>query len=267
MAITPVRAFRVKQIALPTEHGGWGFLFEPIVAAIAIAFSPAAIWISLMALGAFLARQPLKIFIADRIGTRIPGRGNAALLFLSLFGSVFAAGLIGAAFTGGSLPLVPFLFVLPLVPFQIYADVSRKSRQLLPELGGAVSVSATAAAIALAGGWGWPAATALWAVFICRLVPSIIYVRQRLLLEKGKAFSRGLPVALHIAAFIVTLVLGYYRLIPFLVLLAMAILLYRAAEGLSPRRKKLKAMKIGVRELIYGSLTVALIITGHFTGL
>ncbi len=265
--IAPVRAFRLKQIVLPAEHGGWGFLFEPIVAATAIAFSPAAPWISLMAVGAFLSRQPLKVFIADRIGTNIPGRGNAALLFLFIFGSLFVVGLTGAYLTGGAVPLMPFLFVAPFVPFQVYADVNRKARQLLPELGGAASISASAASIALAGGNGWPVAMALWAVFICRLIPSIFYVRQRLLLEKGKAFSRTIPLVLHLAAFVLTGIMAYYRLLPYLTLLAMAVLLYRAFEGLSPWRKKLKAMKIGVREVIYGTLTVAMIILGYYAGI
>lgn len=263
----PVRSYRLKQIVLPTEHGGWGFLFEPIVAGLAVAFTPAAAWISLMMIGAFLTRQPLKVLIADRIGTQMPGRGIAAFGFVALFGSLFASGLAGALASGGTRPMLPFLFVLPFVPLQIYSDVYRKSRQLLPELTGAVSISSSIAAMALAGGMSWPSALALWAIFVCRLAPSIIYVRQRLLLEKGKENSAVLPVIAHIAALFITAVLAFNGLIPYLTVIAMLLLLYRAAEGLSAGRKKLKAMKIGIREVIYGAVTVISIIVGHYAGL
>jgi hypothetical protein len=132
---------------------------------------------------------------------------------------------------------LPFLFILPFAAYQIYCDASRQSRQLLPELTGAIAISSSAAVIALADNWTFGAAIALWAIFAARLIPSIIYVRNRLRLEKGKEFSQALPVFAHIVAL---------------------------SFGLSPYRKKVKAMKIGVWEVIYGALTAFSVVIGYY---
>ena len=49
-----------KQIALPSEHGSWGFLFEPIVASLAIGFSLPGVLIAIMTIGGFLARTSVR---------------------------------------------------------------------------------------------------------------------------------------------------------------------------------------------------------------
>lgn len=266
LAIDPRPKFRLKSIALPNEHGAWGFLFEPIVASLAIAFSVGGLWIAVMTIGAFLSRQPVKTFFLNRLGRRDPDLSAASLKFGALYGSIFVIGLTGTFASVGLTPLVPFLAVLPLMAMQVYFDAFRQGRQLLPELAGAVSISASAAAIALAGGFQWPIAIGLWLVFIARLIPSILYVRQRLKLEKGKPFSRTGPLFAQATGFMMVAFLAFFRLIPILPVFAMSLLSYRAIEGLSSGRRKMKAMKIGVWEVIYGAITVLSIIVGYYTG-
>jgi hypothetical protein len=257
---------RAGKIALPTEHGGWGFLFEPIVAGLAVAFSMAGSCIAVMTIGAFLVRQPLKVLVIDRLGMKVKARARMALLFVVGFGVVFSVGLVGTILTAGPYPLSPFLIVLPLAVTQLYYDFARQGRHLLPELGGAITISASAAAITLAGGLEWPAAIGLGAIFIARLIPSIIYVRERLHLEKGKGFSRTLPIAAHFSALVLVAALAYFRLAPALTVFAMMLLLFRTIEGLSAGRMKMKAMKIGILEVIYGTLTVLSVVIGYHTG-
>jgi len=257
---------RIGQIAMPTEHGGWGLLFEPIVAGLAIAFSVGGLWIAVMTIGAFLTRQPLKMLVIDRLGMRVNERARMALLFVGGFGAIFSLGLAGTFLAVGYRPLLPFAFVLPLALIQIYYDFSRQSRHLLPELGGAVAISGSIAAIALAGGFSWAAAFGLWGIFVARLIPSILYVRERLLLEKGKNFTRLVPIVSHVAAFLIVALLAYSGVSPILPVFAMLLLLYRAVEGLSAGRTKMKAMKIGVWEVIYGTITVLAVVIGYYTG-
>lgn len=265
-AIAPVRTFRLRQIALPTEHGGWSFLLEPLVAGLIIAFSPAAPWIALMTIGAFLIRQPLKVLVIDRLGMRARERALAAAAFVVLYTVLFAIGMTGALTSTGFSQMLPFLFVLPLAIFQIYNDFFRRSRQLVPEITGAVCVSSSVAVIALSSGLPWMTAGALWLVFVSRLIPSILYVRHRLRLEKGKEYSRITPTAAHIGAVILIAILAYNGLSPILTIFAMLLLLYRSVSGLAPNRTKMRAMQIGIWELIYGSLTVLSVVVGHFVG-
>jgi hypothetical protein len=260
-------AVKLKQIAIPTEHGSWGFLFEPIVAGLGIAFSGGGLFIALMTIGAFLVRQPLKMLVIDRLGMRVQARAAAALKFVLIFGAIFVAGLVGALYAAGGAALIPFLLVLPLAAIQQYFDYTRQSRNVLPEIGGAVAISAAAAAILLAGGATWMSAIVLWAILAGRLIPSILYVRERLLMEKGKPHSRLVPLVLHAAAFLLTLALAAMHLAPWLAVVAMVILLFRAVEGLSANRRKMKAMKIGVFEVVFGTLTVLLLIAGYRLGI
>ena len=258
--------FSTRRIALPTEHGGWGFLVEPLVAGLAIAFSIGGAWIALMTIGAFLTRQPLKMLILDRMGMRDRRRALAASKYVLLYAAVFAVGLTGALLTASITSFVPFLFVLPLVALQNYYDIFRRSRHIVPELAGAVAISASVACITLAGGLALPNALALWAIFVLRLISSILYVRERLLLEKGKPFSRELPATAHVLSLVVVVILVSFDLASVLTLLVMAVLLHRSISGLSPTRTKLKAMQIGIYEVIYGAVLVASIIAGHFLG-
>ncbi|MFZ1701722.1 MAG: YwiC-like family protein [Pyrinomonadaceae bacterium] len=255
---------RLKGIALPNEHGSWGILFEPLVAAMAVAFSPAAIAIALLFVGAFLLRQPLCVWLADRSAGRDLPQTDSARRFTLIFSVVFVAGLLGTFVLVAPASLIPLVAVAPLGLIQIYYDMRRKSRNLLPELTGAIALSSSAAVIALADDWTVPAAMALWGLFVLRLIPSILYVRSRLRLEKGKDPSVAAAVAAHLVAVVLVALLVSYGLSPVITGVMFVVLLGRAALGLSPYRKKRKAMQIGVLEVIFGVLTVLSVIIGHY---
>ncbi len=265
-AISTVKV-RIRGIALPNEHGSWGFLFEPLVAGLAIAFSMPAAWIALTYIGAFLMRQPLRIYVADRLNGRDLPQTSVALKFALYFGLIYVVGVAGSLAFADLKSFIPILLVAPLGIYQIYADASRQSRNLLPELTGAVAISSSVAVIALASGLEAGTAYALWGVFAARLIPSIVYVRNRLRLEKGKKFSSLSAIFAHGAALAFVAVLAANGLIPKLPIAIFSVLLIRAAWGLSSYRKKVKAMRIGVWEVIYGSLTAISVILGYHFGI
>lgn len=262
----PIRVVRVRQVALPVEHGGWAFLLEPILAGLAIAFSTGAPWIVCLTIGAFLIRQPLKVLIVDRFGMRNRERASLAFRFLLCYGAIFSIGLAGTLMSVGIQALLPFVWVFPLAIFQIYIDASRQSRKLIPELTGAVVMSASIAAIGIAANMPLVNAAALWAIFASRSIASILYVRERLRLEKGKQYSRTIPTLAHIAALFLVSMLAFYVLSSILTIMAMSVLAYRAIAGLSPGRSKMKAMQIGVWEIIYGVIVVLSVVIGHYSG-
>lgn len=258
------RGFRVRGLALPKEHGSWSILLEPLVAGIAVAPSPASPFIALLFVSGFLAHQPLRICLTDlRNGRKMPHTSSAVVL-AAAFVAVTIIGFIGTASIPGLNSLVPLLAAAPLALLQFGYDLAGKSRRAIPEIAGAVALSSSAAIAAHAAGWSSTSAVALWCIFACRLIPSLLYVRNRLLLEKRKAASTFSPVIAHLLALIVIVALALSGLSSNLVILAFILLLVRATVGLSSRRVKLRAMQIGILEIFFGTLTVVSVIVGHY---
>lgn len=266
VTLTSQRRIKARQVALPTEHGSWGFLFEPLVAGLIIAPSLAAPWIAGMVISIFLLRRPLLILTADWLANRSMPQTVMAIKFSLLYSLIFCISVLGAASYTDSESFIPFILVIPVAIFQFYSGLAKQSRGLFAELSGAIAISSSVAVLLLAAGRPVPMAMAIWAVFIARIVPSIIYVRNRLYLEKGKGYSTKSTTIAHFAALALVGALAYMGLIPVLPVVVMTILLYRAIAGLLPGQKRLRAAQIGIRELIYGALTVLSVVVGHYFG-
>ena len=264
MTINTARKVRLRGIALPNEHGSWGFLFEPLAAAFAVAPSFAAVWISLLVIGAFLTRQPLKFLLGDLMQKKRLPRTALALRFALIFGGIAFCGLVGSFYFAPAQSFIPFVIVLPPVVYLIAQDVSRRSRELWPEALAAVALSSSIAALALADGWNYPAAFALWAIIAARLIPSVLYIRSRLRLEKGKKFTRFAPLAAHVLALAALVAFYFTGLASLLTVLMTAFLAARAVVGLSAYRKIMKAKQLGVREVIYGVIYALTIVVGYY---
>jgi YwiC-like protein len=260
------RGVRIRPIALPVEHGGWGLLFEPIVLGLLLAPSPAGLFISVGALGAFLARRPFKLAVGDwRRGRRIP-RTVLAERFAILYVCLAALGLAVAIKTAGAALLVPLLFAVPFTIIQLFYDSLGRSRALMAELAGSISIGAVATAIAIAGGWPRPAAFGLWAILAARTVPTILYLRARLRLMHRKSASPRVVIIVHLLAILIVFGLARTAVVPFLAVAALVILLLRAVIGFSKPGSRVTAKRLGLRELGFGALTVFAVVLGHAVG-
>lgn len=258
---------RLRTVALPVEHGGWSLALEPVALGLLVAPSIAGLFMALATLGAFLARHPFKIVMGDRRrGRRFP-RTAAAEAFLLLYGALALASALAAAATASSYAFIlPLLLAVPFVAVQLAFDAAGRSRSLAPELAGSAGLAAVAASIAMADGWTFSASTVLWGLLAARTVPSILYVRARLSVLHGEKPSK-LPVNLaHVAALAIASVLAWLKLTPALAALALFVLLLRAAFGLSNRRDKGSAKRVGMAEVGYGAMTVLAIAAGYFFG-
>ena len=83
-----------RAVALPVEHGGWGFLVEPLVLGLVLAPSAAGACLALAAAAGFLARHPLRLWLLDRRKhVRYPRTALAERVFAgyALVGLVFLA--------------------------------------------------------------------------------------------------------------------------------------------------------------------------------
>jgi hypothetical protein len=263
-APTPGPVIPVSRIVLPPEHGSWSLLFEPLAVGLAIAYSHSAIWVALVAIGAFFARQPLK--------TRVLARKNAAAAriaekFLLIFGSVAVAGIIGLAISTTAWAFFPLIVAAPLAVQQLVLDISTRGRSLTAEIAGAAAIASSVAVIAIADGFALPSATALWVTLTGRFVPSILFVKNRLLLEKGKKFDRFSPNIAHLSSLLIVAAFALLGLASFLTVGVFVLLSARSIYGLAGTRRGTKAMVIGIWEVVFGVLTVTSMIAGYYAGI
>jgi len=261
-----VAPVRLRSLALPAEHGSWGFLLEPIALALVLCPTRTGAWLALAATCAFLARHPVKLVLGDRRrGSVAPRTAVAARVALAY--SAFALAAFGTALASAPPSVwVPVLLAAPLAAFAVLRDAAGQSRDLAAELSGAVALAASAGAIALAGGWSLPAALLLWLVLAARDATAILYVRTRIRLDRGVAAGTPLVVASHGLALFVSAGLAAVAALPWLAVAAFAALLARAAHGVSRSRALLKPKQLGRQELGYGALVLLLLALGYGLG-
>ncbi len=245
---------------MPNEHGGWGFLLEPLVLGLLIRPSMAGALVALAVIFGFLTRQPLKYALQDAMRGRSYPRTRWCWMIAGGYATAAAASL-GAAIAAGRLILViPFGLVAPLAVTIVLYDAYNRSRQAFPEMAGAVAMSSTAAAIVIAGGGRMLPALMLSGIVMARSLPSILYVRTLLKRAHGIASPSWLPLVAHVvAAFAVA------TFAPLLAVVAMVILLIRAAWGLA--HEPPRANTIGWREIAMGVVFVLCVAAGYSTHL
>jgi hypothetical protein len=241
----------LRPIALPTEHGGWGFLFEPILLGLMVAPSWTGSLIAVAFVCGFLARQPLKLALQDLLRGKSYPRTPWSWMFAAVYAMAATTALALVVTLEGPAALIPLGLVAPLAITQIAYDASNRSRSLFAELCGATAMTSSAASIAIAGGMRLVPAFTLAGIVAARLIPTIVYVRTLLMRSHGKRASSLPPLILHAAA-----AGGVAAFAPFGAALAMIILFARAAWALA--HDPLPAKVIGWREIAFGAMTVAL---------
>ncbi|HEX3084990.1 MAG TPA: YwiC-like family protein [Pyrinomonadaceae bacterium] len=265
-SIQPQRAnngVRIKTIALPAEHGGWGFLLEPIALGLLLAPSIGGLYLALSAVALFLARQPLMLVVLNR--QRDSPRTALARKFSALYLVVSVATFSAAIVFSEHSFILPLALAAPLALMQSIYDWAGRKRVLFAEVAGAVAISSLATALALAGGWPRAASLALWAIMSARAVPSIFYVRGCLARLHRRATS-SLPILItHAAALILTAWLMRANLAPRLALVAMMILAGRAVIVFWKLR--LTPRQLGFSEIGFGALAVMAVVCGNLFGL
>ncbi|MCB9450121.1 MAG: YwiC-like family protein [Anaerolineaceae bacterium] len=266
-ATTTTPQIKLKTVALPAEHGGWGFLFEPILLGLLVAPSWAGLLIGLGMFAMFLTRHPLKMTVNDRKRGKRYARTALAERFVLVYGVAIVFFLALALALSRIEVFTPLALAFPLMLIQLFYDLTNRSRSVLPELAGPVGLAAASSSIALAGGWSLAAALPLWVIIAARAVPSVLYVRARLRLEHGKPTSSWPSLLAHLLGLLIVVGLAGLRIAPWLPVPVFVWLLGRAVWGLSSWRKSVPPKIIGFRELAYGLLVVVTTALGYAFGI
>ncbi len=251
---------RWRSIALPTEHGGWGFTLEPALLGLLVAYSAAAWELSVAALAVFLARRPFKLVATDLVRRRWLPRTTVALGFTCLYGALAAVGLLGALVTAGSRFLLAYVVAAPFALVALYADSQSKSRTFVAELAGATAMGATVTAVALADGWGTVDAFGLWLVLVARAVTTISLVRGQIRRVHGKPVGEGRVYTIALATLAGMVLAAALGAVPWLS--AVAILGISVLALVSLRRPPVAAKTVGWTQMVTGLVVVLLTAAG-----
>ena len=258
MTAVTTRKVNLRSIALPAEHGGWGFLIEPMLLGLLVAPTWQAAMLCISVFAFFLVHQPLKLAVKDHQKDRRIERTIYAERFATAYALIGVFTLLVVAMNSDPIFLLPFGVALPMGAVQLYYDARNRSRAVASEVSGGLALGSTATAIALIGGIDVLSAFILWVLLAARVIPAIIYVRARLRLEKDKEWE-ALPVWVsHVIAFAVILVLLVSGLTTWWAVLAIGVLIFRAVKGISKYRKPVKPSQVGISEMFLGFLTAVL---------
>lgn len=259
------RKVNIRRVALPTEHGGWAFVLNPILLAMLASPSLDGFLLGVAAISAFLIHQPFKQWWSDyRVKRKIPRTVVArnfiigyAVVAVLAFGYVLATNRLDF--------MLPIVLAIPFALMQQTYDARGRSRDLVAELTGALALSATGPAIAVLGGWSLEDAMLLWLLLIVWVVTSIFYVRVRLRLDKQRLDDYDLQyvAVVHGLGLLLVGLVWLNETFPFWMVAAVLLLCVRAAWGLSPYRRKVKVIRIGIGEVLIGFAYVLLCAIGY----
>lgn len=255
---------RWRAVALPVEHGGWGFISEAVLLGLLLAPTLGGLALGVAAFGAFLLRQPLKLFIKDvRRGRTVP-RTGLARRFALIYGSVTAsAGLVAIILAPDSRVIWPLVGAGPLLALQFRDDVRSRSRSLTAELAGASATGAITAAMVLMQHSSLGLAGGVWLALGLKALTAVGYVRSRLRLERNQPAMRPLVLGLHGVAWLLLVASTLAGWTPWTAPLALGLLVGRAVWGLSPWRTPQPPKHIGLREVGYGLAFVLILAVGY----
>lgn len=252
----------LRNVALPIEHGGWAFLFEPMLLGMLVAPSLAGFGLCLSGLGVFLLFRPVQVALKDWLKHKRFPRTAWAERFILLYTLLAAGGMAFASYTARGPFWQALVLAIPFASLQMLLVVRGRAREGVTEVSGAVALAALAPMIVIAAGGTTAQALALWLVPAVRAVTSIVYIRQRLKRARGEVFSRVMPIGLHIAGLVAFTVARLAGWLPVIALIAIVILTLRCWHGLNWARTDIPTKYVGFQEIGWGLLNIALNVIG-----
>lgn len=194
-----------RQVAIPTEHGGWSFALEPALLGLIVAPSLAGVALGFAALVAFVLRTPSKLVFVDvRRGRYLPRTRLAVRAAIAL--AAFLVVLIAFAAVAGDRQLfVPLLIALPLFAIEFGYDIRSRSRRLVPELLGTIGIGSVVASVILADSGAPDLAYGLWLVVAARAIAAVPFVRLQVKRAKQQPAKGATSDAAQVIAILVAI--------------------------------------------------------------
>ncbi len=245
-----------RQVAVPSEHGGWSLTAEPVVLGLLVAWSGPGLAFGLAAMVAFVARTPLKVVLVDRRRKRWLDRSRLAARIATV--ELIVIGLLavwGATRAENDWFWVPLAVAAPLVGMELWFAMRSRSRRLVPELAGTIGIGSVVAAITLIADEPAALAIGLWVVVSARAVAAIPYARAQVFRAHGRPVRRWHSDLAQVVAVAVATVAWALGAIPLAPVLAMAAL--AAFNVVALRAPVRRVVVIGLEQVVAGLVVVA----------
>ena len=240
-----------RQVAVPSEHGGWSLTAEPVILGLVVAWSWSGLALGVAAMVAFVARTPLKVVLVDRWRQRWLRRsGIAALIAAAELLVIAALGAWAAAGATSGWFWLPLAAAMPLVGVELWFDMRSRGRRLVPELAGTIGIGSVAAAIALTAGERTALALGLWVVVSARAAAAIPSARTQVLRAHGRPVDRWRSDLAQVLAVLAVVAAWGLDAVPFAPVAALgAVAVFNIAAVRGPVRR---AVVIGLEQMIFG---------------
>ncbi len=261
----PRHHLKFRALALPLEHGIWGFWLEPSLLGLLLRPSLAGGFLALMGLAGLLLQQPLSLYLLDQKRSKFYPRTRWALGFATVYALLAFTLLLASLFLSHDRRYLYLLAIMLILGFfQFQARLNHNQRQLLPELLGVTALAGLVACIMLIGGNNLVTALVFWLMLILRNLGAILYVRARLRLGRVETISYWPSHLSNFSGLLSSFVFYRLGLVSLALTLIFLILFLRSLFGLSNYRFALKPKHIGMLELAFG---LSLVLTAAFTSL
>jgi len=244
-----------SKVSLPKEHGSWGFVLEPLILSLVVAFTLDGLFLALATFFMFLVNQPLKILTTKSTPKKFK---STAWIVLFFYLSIVIILLTYIIINTNSYLLIPFYSaVLVLLIYKI-AEFSNLSRKLFIELLPIFSMTLIATTIVMLDSAFSFNPIIFSFLLLSRAVPTVFYINAKVKWIKGLKFST-LPTYLLNGGFLIFIIYaGFNNLLPMLAILGMIILSGRSIIGFSKFNFTKTIKQIGVVEFIYGAFFVVI---------
>jgi hypothetical protein len=243
----------LKKVAFPKEHGSWGFVLEPLILSLLVAFSINGLIFALSAFILFLSKQSIQIIFTNSGPTYLKSSAKKVLAIYFVVVILFFLHLISNT---ELILLIPFTIGLMLMLLFLFLDHIGKARELLFEFIPAIALTSMSISIVLMDDTFSFNVLVFGILLLSRSVPTIFYINAKVKEAKGKYFS---PLPTLMANGFFTLIVIYFainNLLPALSILGSLLILFRSMIGFSKFNFTKKVVQIGIAEFIYGILFV-----------
>ena len=243
------------KVAIPKEHGSWGFVLEPLLLSLIVAYTLEGLLLALATFFLFLSNQPLRIVANKSSSKKFKSTGIAVFSFYFLTAIVL---LIFPLYNLKLEVLLPFFIGLTLMPIYLFAALKNYSRSLIVELLPIFSMTLIAVSIIMIDNSFSFSLIVFGVLLLSRAIPTVIYIGAKVKEAKKIEFSVLPTHVLNIGFSLFIIYASLTNLLPMLSLLGAVLLTTRSVIGFSRFSFAKTIKQIGVMEFVYGSLFVVI---------